>query len=50
MVIPLGARHGQELTVLERAPAGPRIVQAVAVRFVPLLGDQGYDERPGPRW
>ncbi len=50
MVIPLGARHVQELTVLERAPEGPRVVRAVPVQFVPLLGEQGYDEHHQSRW
>ena len=50
MVIPLGSRHEQELTVLERISGGRRVVQAVPVRFVPLLGEQAYDGHPEPRW
>ena len=42
MVIPLGARQVQELTVLARSREGPRVLEAVPVRFVPLLGEQGF--------
>ena len=44
MVVPLGGRYGQTLSVLERAPEGPRVIQTVSVRFVPLLGDHGFRE------
>ena len=42
IVIPLGAREVQELTVLERAHGRPHVVSAVPVRFVPLLGEQAF--------
>ena len=50
MVIPLGPRQRQELTVLERSAEGPRVVSSVAVRFVPLLGAQAFSDRAGSRW
>jgi protein-L-isoaspartate(D-aspartate) O-methyltransferase len=37
MVIPLGGPSVQELAVLERHAGGLRVVEAVPVRFVPLL-------------
>jgi protein-L-isoaspartate(D-aspartate) O-methyltransferase len=37
IVIPLGGRYSQALSVLERASDGPRVVETVPVRFVPLL-------------
>jgi protein-L-isoaspartate(D-aspartate) O-methyltransferase len=42
IVIPLGARQVQELTVLERADERLRVLSAVPVRFVPLLGEQAF--------
>lgn len=37
IVVPLGRRHGQRLTVFERTADGPRQVAFVPARFVPLL-------------
>jgi protein-L-isoaspartate(D-aspartate) O-methyltransferase len=37
IVLPLGSRRRQELCAIERTPDGPRLVQAVAARFVPLV-------------
>jgi len=37
IVVPLGGRHGQRLTVLERTGDGPRQVASLPARFVPLL-------------
>ena len=43
IVLPVDGRStGQELRVIERAAAGPRLLEAVPVRFVPLVGEQGY--------
>jgi protein-L-isoaspartate(D-aspartate) O-methyltransferase len=36
MVIPLGGRSAQNLTVLERERGGMRVLEAVPARFVPL--------------
>ena len=42
IALPVGTPRLQELRVIERTPAGPRVLEAVPVRFVPLLGEQGY--------
>lgn len=42
MVLPLGDRHLQELTVLERTPGGFREERAGAVRFVPLVSRHAF--------
>jgi protein-L-isoaspartate(D-aspartate) O-methyltransferase len=42
IALPIGTQQLQELRVLERASGGPRLLESVPVRFVPLLGAQGY--------
>jgi len=42
IALPVGTPQLQELRVLERTSAGPRLLESVPVRFVPLLGEQGY--------
>ena len=42
MVIPLGDREGQVLTLVERDGDGLRTTTASDVRFVPLLGEFGF--------
>jgi protein-L-isoaspartate(D-aspartate) O-methyltransferase len=42
IVLPVGHRRAQELCVIERTDAGGRFLSAVPVRFVPLVGEQGY--------
>ncbi len=42
LVLPLGSRRSQRLCAIERTPEGPRLLEQVPVRFVPLLGE-GYD-------
>jgi protein-L-isoaspartate(D-aspartate) O-methyltransferase len=44
MVVPVGTRHGQELQLVVRSPEGPAIVRSVPCRFVPLVGEEGFDE------
>ncbi|MBV8078949.1 MAG: protein-L-isoaspartate(D-aspartate) O-methyltransferase [Actinobacteria bacterium] len=39
LVLPLGGRRVQRLSVIERAEDGPRLVDQVPVRFVPLVGE-----------
>jgi protein-L-isoaspartate(D-aspartate) O-methyltransferase len=34
-----------ELRVIERTPHGPRVLDSIPARFVPLLGEEGYDGR-----
>jgi protein-L-isoaspartate(D-aspartate) O-methyltransferase len=41
LVLPLGRRRSQRLCVIERTPEGPRLLEQVPVRFVPLVGE-GY--------
>ena len=43
IVLPLGGSHDQELIAIERTPEGPHFRQSVPVRFVPLVGEEGYD-------
>ena len=42
LVIPRGARSGQELVLVERTAAGPVERRSVQCRFVPLLGEEGF--------
>jgi protein-L-isoaspartate(D-aspartate) O-methyltransferase len=42
IVLPIGELHVQELRVIERTPDGPRLIESVPARFVPLLGEEGY--------
>jgi protein-L-isoaspartate(D-aspartate) O-methyltransferase len=42
LVVPRGSRWGQELVLVERTPAGPVERTTIPVRFVPLLGDEGF--------
>jgi protein-L-isoaspartate(D-aspartate) O-methyltransferase len=44
MVVPVGSRHGQELQLVVRSPEGPAVVRSVPCRFVPLVGEEGFDE------
>jgi protein-L-isoaspartate(D-aspartate) O-methyltransferase len=43
LVIPLGPRCGQELTLVERGPTGLVRRRSLPVRFVPLVGPEGFD-------
>jgi protein-L-isoaspartate(D-aspartate) O-methyltransferase len=44
IVVPRGTRRGQELVLVERTPDGPRERTSIPVRFVPLLGDEGFGD------
>jgi protein-L-isoaspartate(D-aspartate) O-methyltransferase len=44
LVVPIGGRHGQRLEVIVRSPEGPAIVRSVPCRFVPLVGEEGFDD------
>jgi protein-L-isoaspartate(D-aspartate) O-methyltransferase len=46
IVLPLGRRWSQELCVIEKTPDGPALVEAMPVRFVPLIRE-GSDDRAG---
>lgn len=43
MIIPLGARGGQKLTVVRRTAAGVLATPIGDARFVPLVGEHGFD-------
>jgi protein-L-isoaspartate(D-aspartate) O-methyltransferase len=43
IVVPVGKLRVQELMVIERTPSGRRMLESVPARFVPLLGEEGYD-------
>jgi protein-L-isoaspartate(D-aspartate) O-methyltransferase len=44
LVVPVGARGGQELLLVVRSPEGPAVARSVPCRFVPLLGEEGFDD------
>jgi protein-L-isoaspartate(D-aspartate) O-methyltransferase len=44
IVLPRGTRRGQELVLVVRTPAGPVERTSIPVRFVPLLGDEGFGQ------
>jgi protein-L-isoaspartate(D-aspartate) O-methyltransferase len=43
VVVPVGSRHEQRLEVVVRSPEGPLAVHSVQCRFVPLVGEEGFD-------
>ncbi|HKT43992.1 MAG TPA: protein-L-isoaspartate(D-aspartate) O-methyltransferase [Gaiellaceae bacterium] len=45
LVVPIGSRWEQLLHVVVRSPEGPALLRTVPCRFVPLIGDEGFDER-----
>jgi protein-L-isoaspartate(D-aspartate) O-methyltransferase len=46
MVIPVGPQDAQELKLVRRQEGGARVQNLEGCRFVPLIGEQGYD----PGW
>jgi protein-L-isoaspartate(D-aspartate) O-methyltransferase len=44
IVVPRGTRSGQVLVLVERTASGPRERSSIPVRFVPLLGDEGFGD------
>ena len=44
LVVPVGGRAAQRLEVIVRSPEGPAVLHSVPCRFVPLVGEEGYDE------
>jgi protein-L-isoaspartate(D-aspartate) O-methyltransferase len=44
LVVPRGSRWGQELVLVERTADGPVERSTIPVRFVPLLGDEGFGD------
>jgi len=43
LVIPVGSLLGQDLQLIVRSPEGPAVVATVPCRFVPLVGEEGFD-------
>ena len=43
LVVPVGRRRVQRLEVVVRSPEGPAVVRSVPCRFVPLVGEQGFN-------
>ena len=43
LVVPVGNAREQRLEVAIRSPEGPAIVRSVPCRFVPLVGEEGFD-------
>lgn len=43
LVVPVGGRRGQRLEVIVRSPEGPAVIRSVPCRFVPLVGEEGFD-------
>jgi protein-L-isoaspartate(D-aspartate) O-methyltransferase len=45
LVVPVGGRWEQFLQVAVRTPEGPAVLRTVPCRFVPLVGEEGFDGR-----
>jgi protein-L-isoaspartate(D-aspartate) O-methyltransferase len=45
LVVPVGDRYEQLLQVVVRTPEGPAVLRSVPCRFVPLVGEEGFDGR-----
>jgi protein-L-isoaspartate(D-aspartate) O-methyltransferase len=43
LAVPVGGRRGQELQLVVRSPEGPAVLRSVPCRFVPLIGEEGFD-------
>jgi len=43
MVVPVGGRWEQILEVVVRTSEGPAVLRTIPCRFVPLLGEEGFD-------
>ncbi len=46
LVVPVGSRRDQRLEVIIRTEQGAEVVRSVLCRFVPLVGEEGFDEPP----
>jgi protein-L-isoaspartate(D-aspartate) O-methyltransferase len=44
LVVPVGGRRGQRLEVIVRSPEGPAVIRSVPCRFVPLVGEEGFED------
>jgi protein-L-isoaspartate(D-aspartate) O-methyltransferase len=43
LAVPVGGRRGQELQLVVRSPEGPAVLRSGPCRFVPLIGEEGFD-------
>jgi protein-L-isoaspartate(D-aspartate) O-methyltransferase len=43
LVVPVGERAQQRLQLYVRSPEGPAMIRSVPCRFVPLVGEEGFD-------
>jgi protein-L-isoaspartate(D-aspartate) O-methyltransferase len=43
LVLPVGSRYDQLLELVVRTPEGPAVIRSVTCRFVPLVGQEGFD-------
>ena len=46
LVVPIGRRRDQLLQVIVRSPEGPAVLRTIPCRFVPLVGEEGFAQRP----
>jgi protein-L-isoaspartate(D-aspartate) O-methyltransferase len=44
LAVPIGGRWGQRLELVVRSPEGPAVIRSVPCRFVPLVGQDGFEE------
>jgi len=44
LAVPIGGRWGQRLELIVASPEGPAVVRSVPCRFVPLVGQDGFEE------
>jgi len=44
IVVPVGGRTNQRLQLIVRSPEGPAMLRSVPCRFVPLVGEGGFEE------
>ena len=44
LAVPVGGRWAQRLELVVRSPEGPAVVRSVPCRFVPLVGEEGFEE------
>ena len=45
LVVPVGDRYQQLLQLVVRTPEGPAVLRSVPCRFVPLVGEEGFNDR-----
>jgi protein-L-isoaspartate(D-aspartate) O-methyltransferase len=43
LAVPVGGRRGQRLEVIVKTPEGPAVLRSVPCRFVPLVGEEGFE-------